>query len=47
MATTSYQQLKAPWRYWLKNSWFPVSVLVVSIATAVASSLIAVWAKLN
>ena len=35
-----YEELKTPRRYWLKQNWFPVAVLVVSSLVTVATSLI-------
>ena len=36
------QELKAPKRYWVRQNWFPVAVLVVSSLVTVAASLIVV-----
>ena len=37
-----YEQLKAPRRYWLKQNWFPVGVLLLSSLVTVISSLLVV-----
>ncbi len=37
-----YEELTAPWRYWLKRNWFRVSMLAVS-AIATIAAVIAVY----